>query len=150
MYKNILVPTDGSKLSGRAAEEATKIAKAFGAKITFVHVMPDYKKVLSETFAVPAGLSAPVQKKYQGEAEAFSKKIIDRVCSDTAATGVVCAGVSVVSDSPYEAIIKLATKSKSDVIVMASHGRKGLQGFLLGSETTKVLVHSKIPVLVVR
>ena len=55
-----------------------------------------------------------------------------------------------VNESPYEAIIKQAGKSKCEVIVMASHGRKGLQGFLLGSETTKVLVHSKIPVLVVR
>lgn len=150
MYRNILVPTDGSKLSAKAADEAVKLAKAFGAKITYVHVMPDYRKVLSETFAVPAALSAPVQKKYQGEAAAFSKKIVDRVCADTAASGVACTGASVVSDSPYEAIIKLAAKSKADVIVMASHGRKGLQGFLLGSETTKVLVHSKIPVLVVR
>ena len=150
MYKNILVPTDGSKLSAKAADEAIKLAKAFGAKITFMHVMPDYKKVLSETFAVPAGLSAPVQKKYQGEAAAYSKKIIDRVCEDVAAKGINCAGVSVVGDAPYESIIKQAGKSKADVIVMASHGRKGLQGFLLGSETTKVLVHSKIPVMVVR
>mgnify|MGYP006273874191 CR=1 FL=1 len=150
MYKNILVPTDGSKLSAKAADEAVKLAKAFGAKITFLNVMPDYRKVLSETFAVPSGLSAPVQKKYQAEAEAFSKKVIDRACTDAAAAGIACNGVSIVHESAYEAIIKQAGKSKSDVIVMASHGRKGLQGFLLGSETTKVLVHSKIPVLVVR
>lgn len=150
MYKSILVPIDGSKLSVKAADEAVKLAKAFGAKITFLNVMPDYRKVLSETFAVPAGLSAPVQKKYQAEAEAFSKKVVDRACADAAAAGVACAGLSVVNESPYEAIIKQAGKLKSDVIVMASHGRKGLQGFLLGSETTKVLVHSKVPVMVVR
>ena len=150
MYKNILVPTDGSKLSAKAVDEAVKLAKAFGAKVTFMHVMPDYKKVLSETYAVPMGMSAPVQKKFQGEAAAQSKKIIDQACADTAASGVECAGVSVVNESPYEAVIKQAAKSKSDVIVMASHGRKGLQGFLLGSETSKVLIHSKIPVLVVR
>ena len=150
MYKNILVPTDGSKLSNKAVNEAIKLAKAFGAKITFLNVVPDYRKVLSETFAVPAGLSAPVQKKYQGEAAAASMKVLDAVTESTAAAGGECAGVSLVNESPYEAIIKQAAKSKCEVIVMASHGRRGLQGFLLGSETTKVLVHSKIPVLVVR
>ena len=137
-------------MSGKAVDEAIKLAKAFGAKITFMNVVPDYRKVLSETFAVPAALSAPVQKKYQDEATAASKKVLDGVTASTSAAGVACAGVSVVNESPYEAIIKQAGKSKCEVIVMASHGRKGLQGFLLGSETTKVLVHSKIPVLVVR
>ena len=66
------------------------------------------------------------------------------------AASIPCGGVSVISDSPTETIIKQAGKSKCDVIVMASHGRRSLQGFLLGSETTKVLCHTKIPVLVVR
>jgi nucleotide-binding universal stress UspA family protein len=150
MYKSILVPTDGSKLSSKAVNEAIKIAKSFGAKITFLHVMPDFKKAMSETFAVPASMAGPVQKKFQDEAAARSKKIIEQVRAEAINAGIVCTGISVASDSPYEEIIKAAAKSKCEVIVMASHGRKGLQGFLLGSETTKVLCHSKIPVLVVR
>lgn len=150
MYKNILVPTDGSKLSGKATAEAIKLAKTCGAKITVMHMVSDFRKALSETYAVPAAMAAPVQKKFQDEASARSRKIIDAACAEATATGVASAGISVVSDSAYEAIIKQASKSKCDVIVMASHGRKGLQGFLLGSETTKVLCHSKIPVLVVR
>jgi nucleotide-binding universal stress UspA family protein len=150
MYKRILVSTDGSKLSGNAVTEAFKLAKTCGAGITVLHVMADFGKAMRDTYAVPATLAAPVQKKFQGEAAAQSKKIVDEICARATAAGIACAGVSVVHESPYEAIIKQAVKSKCDVIVMASHGRRGLQGFLLGSETTKVLSHSKIPVLVVR
>ena len=150
MYKNILVPTDGTKLSGKAVAEAIKLATTCSARITIMHVISDFKKAMSETYAVPAAMAAPVQKKFQDEAAIRSKKILDSVCAEAATSAIGCVGVSVVSDSPFEAIIKQAAKSKCDVIVMASHGRKGLQGFLLGSETTKVLCHSKIPVLVVR
>jgi nucleotide-binding universal stress UspA family protein len=150
MYKHILVPTDGSKLSGKAVSEAVKLAATCGAKITLLHVVADFRKAMSETYAVPAALAAPIQKKFQDEAATRSRKIIDTAGAAAAAASISCAGVSMVSDSPYEAIIKQAGKSKCDVIVMASHGRRGLQGFLLGSETTKVLCHTKIPVLVVR
>jgi nucleotide-binding universal stress UspA family protein len=150
MYKNILVPTDGTKLSGKAIAEAIKLAMTCHARITVMHVVSDFKKAMSETYAVPAAMAAPIQKKFQDEAATRSKKILDGACAQATASAIGCVGVSVVSDSPYEAIIKQAAKSKCDVIVMASHGRKGLQGFLLGSETTKVLCHSKIPVLVVR
>jgi nucleotide-binding universal stress UspA family protein len=150
MYKSILVSTDGSKLSGKAVAEAIKLAATCGAKITVMNVVSDFKRAMSETYAVPAALAAPVQKKFQDEACARSRKILAEACARANAAQIGCAGVSVVSDSPYQAIIKQAAKSKSDVIVMASHGRKGLQGFLLGSETTKVLCHTKIPVLVIR
>ena len=150
MHKNILVPTDGAKLSGKAVAEAVKLAMTCRARITVMHVISDFKKAMSETYAVPAAMAAPVQKKFQDEAAVRSKKILDSACAEANVAAITCTGVSVVSDSPYDAIIKQAAKSKCDVIVMASHGRKGLQGFLLGSETTKVLCHSKIPVLVVR
>jgi len=150
MYKNILVPTDGTKLSGKAVAEAIKLAMTCRARITVMHVISDFKKAMSETYAVPAAMAAPVQKKFQEEAALRSKKILDSACAEANVAAITCTGVSVVSDSPYDAIIKQAAKSKCDLIVMASHGRKGLQGFLLGSETTKVLCHSKIPVLVVR
>jgi nucleotide-binding universal stress UspA family protein len=150
MYKSILVPTDGSKLSGKAVKEAISFAKACGAKITVLHVMPDYRAYVSERYHVPAELAAPVKKKFQSEATVRSKEIIDQACAQGTAAGVACAGISVTNDEPYAAIIKQATKSKCDLIMMSSHGRKGLQSLLLGSETAKVLVHSKIPVLVVR
>ncbi len=150
MYKSILVSTDGSKLSGKAIAEAIRLAITCRAKITVIHVVSDFRRAMSETYAVPAAMAAPVQKKFQDEAGLRSQKILDAACARANAAAIGCAGFTVVSDSPFEAIIKQAGKSKCDVIVMASHGRKGLQGFLLGSETSKVLCHSKIPVLVVR
>ena len=150
MFKHILLPTDGSELSDKAAKKAIKVAKALGAKITVIHVMPDYAKYVSERYNVSAELAAPVKKMYKEEAAALSGKILDQACTAGTAAGIECARVSVTGDSPYEAIIKQATKSGCDLIMMASHGRKGLQSMLLGSETQKVLVHSKIPVLVCR
>ena len=150
MYKSILVPTDGSKLSGKAVKEAISFAKICGAKITILHVMPDYRAFVSEHYNVPAELAAPVKKKFEGEAVARSKEIVAQACAQGAAADVACTGISVTNDEPYAAIVKQAKKSQCDLIVMSSHGRKGLQSLLLGSETAKVLVHSKIPVLVVR
>ena len=77
MYKHILLPTDGSKLSGKAVTEAVKLAATCGAKITLLHVVSDYRKAMSETYAVPAAMAAPIQKKFQDEAAARSRKIID-------------------------------------------------------------------------
>ena len=143
MYKHILVPTDGSKLSGKAVTEAVKLAATCGAKITLLHVVSDYRKAMSETYAVPAAMAAPIQKKFQDEAATRSRKIIDTAGAVAKAASIPCGGVSVISDSPYETIIKQAGKSKCDVMVMASHGRRGLQGFLLGSETSKVLCYTE-------
>ena len=150
MYKSILVPTDGSKPSADAIKQAVMFAKAIGAKLTMIHVMPDTEASVNERYNVLPALAAPLKKKYKQEAAAISKEILDQACAQAAAAGVEWAKVSVVSDLPYEAIIKQAAKSRCDLIMMASHGRKGLQGVLLGSETQKVLTHSKIPVLVVR
>ena len=150
MFKHFLLPTDGSKLSDKAVKQAIKTAKALGAKITAIHVMPNYARYVSERYNVSAALAAPVKTKYKEEAAALAKEILDQVCAAATAAGVECARVSVTGDLPYEAIIKQATKSGCDLIMMASHGRTGLQSILLGSETQKVLVHSKIPVLVCR
>ena len=150
MYKSILVPTDGSKLSAKAVNEAIKLAKTCGAKITMLHVMPKSQMFLDEGFVVPTTTSQSLNTQFKKQTTARSKEILDEARVEAAAAGVECAGASIASSSPYEAIIKLATKSKCDLIVMASHGRKGLEGLLLGSETTKVLVHSTVSVLVVR
>jgi nucleotide-binding universal stress UspA family protein len=150
MYKSILVPTDGSKLSAKAVKEAIKLAKTCGAKITMLHVMPKSQMFLDEGFVVPTTTSESLNTQFKKQTTARSKEILDEARVEAAAAGVECAVASIASSSPYEAIIKLATKSKCDLIVMASHGRKGLEGLLLGSETTKVLVHSTVSVLVVR
>jgi nucleotide-binding universal stress UspA family protein len=150
MYKSMLVPTDGSKLSVKAVAAAISLAKACGAKVTFLHVMPNYREYVNQRYVLPLSLAAPVEKKLQKEAVARSKQIVEDTRAQAVAAGVESAAVSVVHASPYEAIVKQATKSRCDLIVMASHGRKGLEGLLLGSETTKVLVHCKVPVLVIR
>ena len=150
MFKHILLPTDGSELSDKVAKQAIAMAREAGAKITVINVMPDYDKYVSERYLVPALMAAPVKTKYREEAAAISTEILGHVCSAATAAGVECAPVSVIDDSPHEAIIKQAAQSGCDVIIMASHGRKGLQSLLLGSETQKVLVHSKLPVLVCR
>ena len=150
MFKHILLPTDGSKLSDKAVKQAINVAKGLGAKITAMHVMPDAEAFVSERYNVLPVLAAPVKDKYKKEAAALSKEILGKVVAAATAAGVECSQISVTSGSPYEAIVKQATKSSCDLIMMASHGRRGLQGLLLGSETQKVLTHSKIPVLVCR
>ena len=150
MYKSILVPTDGSTLSGKAVKQAVMLAKSIGAKVTIVHATRDYKAFVKQRYNVLPAMAAPVEKKYKEEYAASSKKILDEACAIGVAAGIECARVSVIGESPYAAIIKQAAKSKCDLIMMASHGRRGLEGLLLGSETQKVLTHSKIPVLVVR
>ena len=150
MFKSILVPTDGSKLSAKAVDAAINIAKAFGAKITTLQVMPEHQMFLDEGFVVPTETSRSLITEFKKQTAECSKEILDEARIRATASGVGCEVVSVANNSPYDAIIKQATKSKCDLIVMASHGRKGFEGLLLGSETSKVLVHSKVPVLVVR
>lgn len=148
MYKHILLPTDGSKLSAKAVKQGIQFAKAIGAKATAINVTPEYEMVMDEGFVMPAIMT--IRKRFEEETAARSKKLLDEITTDAQAAGVACYGVTVVSGVPYDAIIRQATKGKCDLIMMASHGRKGLSSILLGSETAKVLTHSTIPVLVVR
>ena len=158
MYKNILVPTDGSELSAKALEQALSLAKSVGANITVLHVMPPLSELpMSEVgekydALVDAGyiLPASLNQKIQEAVATRSRAMLDNLCTRAAAAGVKCDGVVATGSSPHEAILRLARESKCDLIMMASHGRKGLQAIVLGSETNKVLVHSGIPVLVVR
>ena len=101
-----------------------------------------------ESFALPT--SADLKKRYEREAKARAEKLLQKITARAEAMMVKCEGVVIVGDVPYEHIIETAKKRKCDLIMMASHGRRGLSGLLLGSETSKVLTHSKIPVLVVR
>ncbi|HEX5865683.1 MAG TPA: universal stress protein [Casimicrobiaceae bacterium] len=147
MYRHILVPTDGSRLSLKAAAHAIALAKATGARLTGFHASPDYPLPVYADGVVFEPLS---RKDYAAQC----KKEADRILSDVAvkarAARVAFAGVSAISASPWEAILAAAKTQKCDAIVMASHGRRGVAALVLGSETQKVLTHSKLPVLVVR
>jgi nucleotide-binding universal stress UspA family protein len=148
MYKHILVATDGSKLSLKAVRTAATLASSLGARLSGLHVMPTYVPPFSgEVVAyvpemTPNGFKAAVEKEARA-ALASATKTAD-------AAGVALNTVKTTDPQPWSAIVKAARSKKCDLIVMASHGRRGLSALLLGSETTKVLTHSKVPVLVVR
>lgn len=149
MFQHILVPTDGSEISGKAIRQAIELAKALGARITALHVVNELHLHLpDEGFPIPE-LPA-LKKRYEDGAAAHAKTILGSVKEAAKIAGIECDVAIATSDTPYEMIIDQATRFKCDLIVMASHGRRGLQGILLGSETQKVLTHSKIPVLVCR
>lgn len=149
MFKHILLATDGSALSAKGVELAIKTAKALGARITAVHVTRPYdQRNEYDGSAMPK--MPELKKRFDANMAAAAKGILDPVKQAADKAQVTCEAIAKSAESPYEMIIELAKKSKCDLIVMASHGRKGIQSVLLGSETTKVLTHSDIPVLVVR
>jgi nucleotide-binding universal stress UspA family protein len=149
MYKHILVPTDGSALSLKAAKAAVDLAKVHKAKITALHVMAPYvPPTAGDGIMYYPDSFSPEQYKKAVEKEAH--KALGKVQAAAAAKKVRFDSVALTHDQPWETIIATAKKKKCDLIVMASHGRRGIAGLLLGSETTKVLTHSRTPVLVCR
>ena len=147
MYKNLLVATDGSKLSDKAVAHAVELAHALGATITAFYAAPDYP--------MPAYADGivyePVSRKEYGKLAAQdAEKILAKAVAKARAAGVECKTAFDIASTPWEAILAAAKKQKVDAIVMASHGRRGLSAVLLGSETQKVLTHTKLPVIVVR
>jgi len=147
MYKNLLVATDGSKLSEKAVAHAISLAQAVGASLTAFYAAPDYPMPAYADGVVYEPIS---KKEYTQLAGKEAEQVLDRATTKAAAAGVDCERMHMIAAAPWEAILKAAKKSKCDAIVMASHGRSGLSAMLLGSETQKVLTHSKLPVLVVR
>lgn len=148
MYKNILVPTDGSRLSAKAVKAAARLAKALGARLTGVYVIPPYVPPMYGEAVVYVPEVSP--KRYKELSEKEAKKALAVIENQAKTAAVPCKTVSITADQAWQGIIRTARARKCDVIVMASHGRRGLSGLLLGSETTKVLTHSKTPVLVCR
>jgi nucleotide-binding universal stress UspA family protein len=147
MFNNILVPTDGSKLSEKAVQEAMLLAEMTCAKLVALHVYPEFAGSPYGTFGPSEDILAEAHVK-QHEAEAG--KLFDKITNLALAAGVKLDTALVQSNDVYAQIIATAKKKKCDLICMASHGRRGLAGVMLGSETQKVLTHSKIPVLVLR
>jgi nucleotide-binding universal stress UspA family protein len=147
MYRNLLLATDGSKLSDKAVTHAIALAQAVGATVTAFYAAPDYPM---PAYADGVVYEPVPRREYAKLAAEDAQKILDAVATKAAAAGVDCKTAYSISPVPWEAILAAAKKHKCDAIVMASHGRRGISAVLLGSETQKVLTHTKLPVIVVR
>ncbi|SPK71644.1 Universal stress protein [Cupriavidus taiwanensis] len=145
MFKHLLLAVDGSDLSEAAFRKALTLARDMGARTTAVRVCPNYHVL---TYQVE--MLEDTRETYVKEAAAGASQYLRERAEEASAAGVPCDTAYAVNDHPYEAIVKTAEDKGCDLIVMASHGRRGIQGMLIGSETLKVLTHSKIPVLVYR
>lgn len=147
MYKKILVATDGSTLSKKAVNSAIAMAALMEAELVALKVVPRYPQTYFEGgLAVQASEISRVEKQWIDHGQA----IVDAVQKTAESKGVKTKAVTVKSDLVSDAVIATAKKHKCDLIVMASHGRRGIKRILLGSETQQVLTHSHIPVLVLR
>jgi len=145
MFSHILVPTDGSEASKNAIQDCIAFAKEIGAKITGFHVVPEYR-----VFTYQPEMLEDTRDEFEKSSAQHAKVILAEIETAAKAAGVNCETFFVTGDDPYEEIIKVAKDKGCDLIAMASHGRKGVKGLLMGSETQKVLTHSHIPVLVLR
>lgn len=145
MFKHILLPTDGSAASDLAVQQAVQLARDMGARVTGIHVAAPF-----HTFTYRVDMIEDTEEQYEKESEERARKVLATVEQQARECGVPCDTMVVRSDDPHQAIIDTAFQRQCDLIAMASHGRRGVRGLLLGSETQKVLTHSKIPVLVYR
>jgi nucleotide-binding universal stress UspA family protein len=145
MYKHILIPTDGSELSNRAVRQGIDLARTIGARVTVVNVSPTFHTLSADPF-----MATSTPEQFRRECQAEAERFLAAAAAAASTAGVVCETVHLEDNRPYQAIIDTATKKDCDLIFMASHGRKGVAALVLGSETNKVLTHSKIPVLVCR
>lgn len=147
MYKQILVATDGSKLSAKAVAQAIDLAQTLGAKLTLFYASPDYPL---PAYADGVAYEPMSRKQYAALCKKEAGVILEAVALKAESAGLEFNTVHTIAPAPWEAILAAAKKNKCEAIVMASHGRRGVSALLLGSETQKVLTHSKVPVLVVR
>ena len=145
MFKHVLIPTDGSALSRMALDRGLALAKSLDARVTVLHVATPFHVVTTDSVAL-----SDTRDQYERYVKAQAQEITSAAETSAKEEGVNAHGVYVVAEHPYEAIIKTAQDEGCDLILMASHGRRGIKGLLLGSETQKVLTHSAIPVLVYR
>jgi nucleotide-binding universal stress UspA family protein len=145
MYAHVLVAVDGSPYSLKAARHGLGVAKAIGAKVTAVYVTPSWNAIALSEIAI--GHS---EAQFDAQMKAVAAKTLGEVATMAGQVGVACTSVHMVGDPPYESIIKAAADNGCDLIVVGSHGRRGVAGLILGSQTTKLLSHSKLPVIVYR
>jgi nucleotide-binding universal stress UspA family protein len=147
MFKHIMLATDGSKLSQKAVKSAIELAAKFNAELIAVKVIPRYVQTYFEGSFTVADIDV---KSIEAQWAAGAQVELDKIAANCASKGVAVKTAVVKSDDIAEGLVKTATKWKVDLIVMASHGRKGIKRLLLGSETQNVLTHSEVPVLVLR
>jgi nucleotide-binding universal stress UspA family protein len=146
MYKHILVATDGTKLSARAVKAAARLAKTCNATLAGVYAVQPYPDpVYSEGAAFGPRMS---RSRYMQTVEREGRKALAAVEIEAQTAGVPFSPVLITDGQPWKAIIRAARSKRCDLIVMASHGRRGISALLLGSETSKVLAYAKVPVLV--
>lgn len=145
MFKHILIPTDGSDLSNIAVVNGVRFAKEIGARITGLTVTQPFHYVAVE--AMPIG---DTQEQYDADIKLVAERNLSALKAAAAQADVPLQLLHTSSDHPYEEIVKTAEAQGCDVIFLASHGRRGVRALLMGSETTKVLTHTKIPVVVYR
>ena len=145
MFKHILIPTDGSDLSRKALLYGVEIARESKAKVTALTVRAPYLVGSMDMIGAVGG-----QGEFEAETQRFADYALTQARMAGEAAGVELDAVQDVNDQPYRSIIECATANSCDLIVMASHGRRGVSALILGSETAKVLTHTHIPVLVFR
>jgi len=145
MYQHILLPTDGSEFSNKAIPQAIELAKSIGARVTGIHVSPTF-----HTFSTDPLVVTDLADDYEGDARKVGQEYLAVIEAAALAAGVPYEGVHVLHIHPYRAILDEAKQRGCDLIVMASHGRRGMAAVVLGSETHKVLTHGTIPTLVCR
>ncbi|HRD33289.1 MAG TPA: universal stress protein [Rhodocyclaceae bacterium] len=147
MFKHLLVPTDGSALSESTVARAVSFAKEAGARVTFFYAQPDFPMPI---YGEGALIDPTTPEQFARAAAEEANAILSKAKTAADDAGVVADTDTLINEVPYEAIIDAANRHACDLIFMASHGRRGIAGLLLGSEATKVLTHSKIPVLIYR
>jgi nucleotide-binding universal stress UspA family protein len=147
MFKKILLPTDGSQLSRKSIKKGVEFAKSINAKVVGFFSPEDYRAMMYSEYIPPSLLS---QEEFEANARKAAEKHLAFVEKTAKAAGVPYEGYYVAGLVPWQAIVEAAEKKKCDLIFMASHGRTGLGALVLGSQTTKVLTHTKIPVMVYR
>jgi nucleotide-binding universal stress UspA family protein len=144
MYRSILIPTDGTEITAKAVSTAVELARALGARLSTITVKEPFPySAISEMQPIPP------QEFYDAQ-ERIALKRVKEVVDSAAAAGLACEAVTVEAPHPWEAILEHAKAQECDLIVMASHGRRGVGALLIGSETSRVLTHCDLPVLVVR
>jgi nucleotide-binding universal stress UspA family protein len=146
MYRKILLPTDGSALCDSAARKGIEFAEFAGASVVAFHAVP----ATSYLIYTEAGPSDVLAEQFERDAKIRGQRLIETLEDLARQARVPCDSVLVTNDHPWEGIVETAAAKGCDLIFMASHGRRGLSAMLLGSETARVLTHTKIPVMVYR
>ena len=149
MFKHILIPTDGSPLAAKGVRAGVRLAKALRARVTGVYVIGPYMPPIAAEASMVYVPGTTLQE-YEKAAKAQAAKALAVIEREAKAAGVRCGTQHLTAVHPWQGILKVARARGCDAIAMASHGRSGLGGLILGSETARVLAHSKLPVVVMR